>query len=69
VGKGEMVSHVTKKGKIKTDSKWYYEAVSLPPKERAKLRSKTFTGIAQAMADQWSNVIQHPQSDIETSDC
>jgi hypothetical protein len=26
----------------------------LPKAERAKLRSKTFPGIAQAMADQWS---------------
>lgn len=29
-----------------------------PSKDRAKLRSKTFPGIAQAMADQWSNVAQ-----------
>jgi hypothetical protein len=28
--------------------------------ERAKARNKTFPGIAQAMADQWSNVIQQP---------
>lgn len=53
VSKGEMVSHVTKKGKIKTDSKWYYEAFKLPPKERAMFRSKTFQGIAKAMAEQW----------------
>lgn len=53
VGKGEFVSHVTPSGKIKKDSKWYYLAVGLPPEERAKLRAKTFPGIAQAMADQW----------------
>jgi hypothetical protein len=53
VDKGEMVTHLTKKGKYKTDSKWYYEAVSLPKEERARLRSKTFPGIAQAMAEQW----------------
>lgn len=33
-------------------SKWDYE-ISSNKKDRAKLRSKTFTGIAQAMADQW----------------
>jgi hypothetical protein len=27
--------------------------MSLPPAERAKARSKTFPGIAKAMADQW----------------
>ena len=33
---------------------WYADAWRLKPKERAKLRSKTFDGIAQAMASQWS---------------
>ncbi len=32
---------------------WYAEAWKLPKEERAKLRSKTFPGIAKAMADQW----------------
>lgn len=32
---------------------WYAEAWSLPKEERAKLRSKTFPGIAKAMALQW----------------
>ena len=32
---------------------WYAEAWKLPKAERAKLRSKTFPGIALAMADQW----------------
>lgn len=32
---------------------WYSEAWKLPKEERAKLRSKTFQGIAQAMANQW----------------
>lgn len=31
-------------------------------KDRAKNRSKTFPGIAQAMAEQWSNVTQQPLS-------
>lgn len=33
---------------------WYAEAWHLPKEERAKLRSKTFPGIAKAMASQWS---------------
>lgn len=32
---------------------WYAEAWQLPKAERAKLRSKTFPGIAKAMAEQW----------------
>lgn len=41
----------------KTMAKWYSDAFRLPPAERAKVRSKTFPGIANAMADQWSRVI------------
>lgn len=36
-----------------TDSPWHMETMSLPPKERAKMRSKTFPGVALAMATQW----------------
>ena len=44
--------------RIKFDSgntmpSWYVEACHLPKDERAKLRSKTFPGIAKAMAEQW----------------
>jgi hypothetical protein len=53
VNKGEFVEHITKTGKIKKDAKWYYEAISLPKEERARVRSKTFEGIAKAMASQW----------------
>lgn len=35
------------------DSPWHMETMNLPPKERAKARSKTFPGIAMAMAEQW----------------
>lgn len=38
----------------KTMPSWYAEAWNLPKEERAKLRSKTFPGIAQAMAEQWT---------------
>jgi site-specific DNA-cytosine methylase len=32
---------------------WYADACKLPKEERAKIRSKTFPGLAKAMADQW----------------
>lgn len=38
-----------------TDSPWHVNTMSLPPKERAKMRSKTFPGIAKAMATQWTS--------------
>jgi hypothetical protein len=48
--KGEF--HTTKGGK--TLPKWY----NLPPSEnRAKIRSKTFPGIAKAMANQWGQYL------------
>ena len=37
---------------------WYAEAWRLPKEERAKLRSKTFPGIARAMAEQWGGSIK-----------
>ena len=36
-----------------TDSPWHAYSWGLPPDERSKARSKTFPGIAEAMADQW----------------
>ena len=36
-----------------TDSPWHMNTMSLPPDERAKVRSKTFPGVAKAMAEQW----------------
>ena len=35
---------------------WYYEALqkAKTPEERSTLRSKTFNGIAKAMAEQWT---------------
>jgi hypothetical protein len=49
VEEGEQVKY--KSGK--SMPKWYADAFKLSPKERSKLRSKTFPGIANAMADQW----------------
>lgn len=37
----------------KTMPKWYVEAANLPKDQRALVRSKTFPGIAKAMATQW----------------
>lgn len=49
VSKGEMVTTSTGK----TFSKWYWETSKGKGAERQKLRSKTFPGIAKAMANQW----------------
>lgn len=35
------------------DPQWHMDSLKLPPLERMKLRSKTFQGIANAMAEQW----------------
>ena len=32
---------------------WFADAWKLPAEERARVRSKTFLGIAKAMAEQW----------------
>ncbi len=37
-----------------TDNPWHMDTMSLPSEERAKQRSKTFSGIAKAMAEQWA---------------
>jgi hypothetical protein len=51
VSKGEVV--ISKSGNRM--SRWYYETSMLPLKNgiRAKARSVTFQGIADAIADQW----------------
>jgi hypothetical protein len=35
------------------DPIWHVESLKLPPAERQRVRSKTFDGIAEAMATQW----------------
>lgn len=37
----------------RTDSRLHFETLKLPKEERTKMRSKTFEGIAKAMAEQW----------------
>jgi len=50
----EPAFHIYKDGR--KDPMWHFESMSLPPLERMKYRSKTFPGIAQAMAQQWGNL-------------
>lgn len=52
VDKGEFVEFVSKSGTIKRQPKWYYDALKCG-EDRGKIRSKTFKGIAKAMAEQW----------------
>jgi hypothetical protein len=56
VEKGEFFEFTSKKGEKKRMPLWYYEALqkAKTPEERSTLRSKTFLGIAKAMAEQWS---------------
>lgn len=41
----------------RTDSRLHYETFKLPKEERRKIRSKTFPGIAKAMAEQWGSLL------------
>lgn len=53
VDKGEQI--VFKSGKKM--AKWYVDATKYESYERSELRSKTFPGIASAMAEQWGKYI------------
>ena len=57
VEKGEFFEFISKKGEKKRMPMWYYKALkeAKTPEQRRTLRSKTFTGIAKAMANQWTN--------------
>jgi hypothetical protein len=57
VGKGDMIEFISKKGVKKSQPKWYADAFKLNADERSKVRSKTFPGIANAMATQWAEYI------------
>ena len=53
----EYLEWVSKKtGKPKRQAKWYQDALRLPPEERAKVRSKTFPGVARKMAETWGTI-------------
>ncbi len=53
-----------KTGKLKRQQMWYYEALlnSKTKEERSKIRSKTFPGIAKAMAQQWATSPSTPST-------
>lgn len=56
VEKGEFFEWVDKKGRKKRQPLWFMEALkkAKTPEERSIIRSKTFPGIAKAMAEQWT---------------
>ena len=60
VGKGETFDYVNPKtGGIKHYPKWMMDALKAKtPEERSRLRSKTFPGIAKAMANQWAGELK-----------
>ena len=41
-------------------SKWYADSASLAKEERTRVRSKTFEGVARAMAMQWAGKCTAP---------
>jgi len=56
------VTHVGRGAMVQYESgcrmpEWYANAFKLPKEERGKLRSKTFPGIAKAMATQWGEYL------------
>jgi hypothetical protein len=55
VEKGKFIEWIDKNGKKKKQAKWYLDALSKAKTddERRTLRSKTFPGIARAIANQW----------------
>lgn len=58
---------INEKGK-KTDSAWHKYTWNLNKKDRQKVRSKTFLGIAKAMATQWSDYILNGDDQISLFD-
>lgn len=48
----------------RTDSRLHFETLKLPKEERRKARSKTFKGIAEAFASQWTNFTPPPPINI-----
>ena len=60
VDKGQFKEWIdSKSGKPKRQAMWYYEALqkAKSPEERRGMRSKTFQGMADAMASQWGAVL------------
>ena len=57
VDRGVQREYISKDGKKRFMSEWYWETSKKKGKERQVIRSKTFPGIAKAMAIQWSNYL------------
>lgn len=59
--KPELTYHtwIDKNGRVKRQSAWFYATRCLPIKDRGRAASKTFPGIAKAMAEQWSAYIEN----------
>ena len=57
---GEYFEWIDKKGRKKRQPKWFYEALkkAKTSEERSIIRSKTFSGIALAMAEQWAGELK-----------
>ena len=58
----KIIKYKTRKG---TDDAWHVSTMHLPPLERMKARSRTFRGVAEAMAKQWGAVVSSEASSIE----
>jgi hypothetical protein len=56
VSKGDFIENKRKDGTTEKRASWFKqgEAWKLTPEERSRIRSKTFDGIADAMATQWT---------------
>ena len=57
VGKGEKIKNKRKDGRIEYRAAWFMnsgETWRMSSEQRRKIRSKTFQGIAKAMAEQWA---------------
>lgn len=54
----DVVTIINKKtNETRSYERFFYETRFLPAEERRKVRSKTFTGIARAMTEQWSEYL------------
>lgn len=61
VGKGQFIEFTSKAGKKTRQPLWYFEALknAKTKEQRQTLRSKTFQGIAEAMAKQWTDFLKN----------
>lgn len=53
----DWVYFTDRNGVTTRQERWYYETRCLPHKDRGKVASKTFPGVAKAMAEQWGGFL------------